>query len=333
MPTKITPSHTAPVEDTISNLTDWVEFKALQSDYHAYNLYELASLNEEYEDEENENFAEQDLFNEEIVMRVIDEIAHRAKVLNEAYPFALCHNDKDICLKRNSFNIGQWIYLYCLIISHRTADGVNIDSFDLSNADRDLLQIASVYAAVGHLDDAFSFGFPRPENSGFFDALRDVFAKFGEGTPLTETKLGYSPKVKDGEVDIVAWQVMNDHLPGKKFLLGQVATGANWNQKSIKCAIEYFLDSYFLDSPKSTPIPAMFIPFCIEEQYGGTRHHVMLNLTKQFGIIYYRLRLPYYALMGFNKPNNFHRKNENNKIVDFVKNCLGDQLPDVVFTT
>ena len=330
MSNKITPSHTAPINDGISNLTDWVELKTIFSTFNAFNLSDLSSLTEEAEDEENINFAEQDLENEETFIRVCDEIANRIKTLDKAYPFSLGQNDNDLILNSTVFNIGQWIYLYCLIISHRKADAVNINDFNLSNDDRDLLQIASVYAAVGHIGDAFSFGFPRPEGSGFFEALKDTFEQVGEGAPLDGVRPGYSAAVKDGEVDIVAWQPMNDNLPGKLFLLGQVATGNNWTDKSIRGAIEYFFKTYFNEHPASSPIPAMFIPFCIEECDGGSRHQVMQNHTTRFGIVYYRLRLPYYALIGFNKKNDFHRKNESTKISKFVLQQLGDQLPETV---
>jgi len=332
MTNKITPSHTAPIDEDISNLTDWVELKTIFSDYNAFNLSDLSSLTEEYEDDENIDFSEQDLDNEESYIKVCDEIANRAKTLGDAYPFCFENNDTEISLHNSAFNIGQWIYLYCLVISHRKADTVNITDFSLTNDDRDILQIASVYAAVGHIGDAFSFGFPRPENSNFFDALKNTFTKMGEGSPLNEVRPGYSSAVKDGEVDIVAWQAMNDGLPGKLFLLGQVATGNNWTDKSIIGAMEYFFGAYFSEKPASKAIPAMFIPFCIEEQYGGSRHQVMQNHSSRFGIIYYRLRLPYYALIGFNKPNNFHRKDESDKIMGFVQQQLGDQLPDTVCT-
>jgi len=328
---KIAPSHTPPIEDGISNLTDWVELKAIFSDFHIFSLSELSSLTEEYEDEENVNFVEQDRDNEDTVLKVTDEICTRQQVLQDAYPFELGNNNHAIRLKNETFNIGHWIYLYCLIISHAKPDGVNTKELTLNNQDRDILQIASVYAAAGHLGEAFSFGFPRSDHSNFFEALAKTFTLFNEGKALDCPRPGYSPTIKDGEVDIVAWQPMNDNRPGKLFMLGQVATGNNWQEKSIKNAIETFLDTcHFSDTPKSTPIPAMFIPYCIDEQYNGSTHDVILRLTKQFGIIYYRLRLPYYALSAFEKSQKIHRQDENVKISDFVKDILGNKLPEAV---
>lgn len=326
MTSKISACSTPPIEGTISNIADWVELKVLSSSFLAYNLPDILSLTEQYEDEENENIGEQDHTKEDLESRIVEEIAHRKTVLGDSYPFDLKNSDREIYLNMAISNIGQWIYLYCLIISHRKADTVNETEFNLSNADRDLLQIASIYAAVGHFGKAISFGFPRPDQSGIINALKKAFNQVGEGRTVSRIKLGSSPFIKDGEVDIIAWQDMNDRLPGKKFLLGQVATGSNWQDKSIKGVIEHFFFTCFDEKPVSTPISGMFIPFCIDEEYNGSRHQVMTTLTSQFGIIYNRLRLPYYALQGFKVDYDFERKNESDKIIAFVKSSLGSDL-------
>lgn len=333
MTSKLVVANTAPLNDSINDLTDWVELKTIESEFNSYNLRELAELNEQYEDEENENFTEQDLENDESVIRVTDEIAYRMNILGESYPFELDNNDNQIKLKTGEKNIGEWIYLYCLIISHRKADGVSSSDFELSNTDRDILQIASVYAAAGDFGNVVSFGFPRPDNSGFLQALKDTFSKVGEGEPRPSFLPGISPHANDAEIDLIAWQEMNDGMPGKKLLIGQVATGKNWKGKSVISAINYVFNTYFSESPCSSAIPAMFIPFCIDEHFGGSRHDVLHDLTRKFGIVYYRLRLPLYALRGFSDHGDVPRREEENKISSFVKNILGDEIFNASFAT
>ena len=329
---RIVASHTAPIGDTVSDLVDWIELKILESEFNAFNLNELSSLTEEGEDEENEDYSKQDLLNEETVSTAIAEIVFRLEKLEDSYPFEMAADDTEMRLKQGERNIGQWIYLYCLIISHRKADGVNISDFDLTNDDRDILQIASVYAAVGHFGEAVSFGWPRKDDSGFVTALKDTFLRMKEGMPREGFLPGASPHIKDGEIDVVAWTPMNDDLPGKLFLLGQVATGKNWKDKSILSAIQYVFDIYFSLSPSSPPIGAMFIPFCIDEEHGGSRHEVLHNLTKRFGIIYYRLRLPYYALIAFNREGiSLPRGDESSKIKGFIQKILGAELFNSTF--
>ncbi len=318
----------APVDEAACDLADWVELKTLTSNFASYNLNELVSLTEEHEDAESEDFSEQDAHGEDVRQQAIDEIDFREKVLKDAYPFELSESEFEIKLK-GDLNIGQWVYLYCLCISHAEGDTVNEMEFSLSNNDRDLMQIAATFAAAGHFGEAVSFGFPRPSQTqgGFLPALRQTFSRMGEGVALNQIKPGFSPNVKDGEVDVIAWQPMNDGMPGKKFLLGQVATGLNWKGKSIRGAIRFFVDEYFSDSPKSDPVAAMFIPFCIPPEFRGSQRDVMLRLTKQFGIVYYRLRIPYYVHQAFGEERDFDRKNESGKFQNFVENLLGGQLP------
>ena len=332
MTPKIVASHTAPIDDTVSDLVDWIELKILESEFNAFNINELSSLTEEGEDEENENYSEQDLLNEDTVLTAIEEIVFRLEKLGDSYPFEMAADDTEVRLKQEDVNIGQWVYLYCLIISHRKSDGVNISDFDLSNEDRDILQIASVYAAAGHFGEAVSFGWPRKDGSKFLIAIKDTFSSMGEGTPRDSFLPGVNCHAKDGEIDIVAWTSMNDDLPGKLFLLGQVATGKNWKDKSILSAIQYVFDTYFSRSPVSEPIGAMFIPFCIDKQYEGSRHEVLQDLTSRFGIIYYRLRLPYYALIGFNRKEiSTPREEESFKIKGFIQDTLGAELFNSTF--
>ena len=324
MTSKLVAAHTAPVDNPVSDLVDWLELKVLESEFNAFNLNELASLNEDSEDEENEDFSEQDLMNEEKIIEAAQEIETRIKALKEAYPFELSNGDKQIRLKKDESNIGRWIYLYCLFISHRKPNGVNVNEFELSNQDRDLLQIASVYAAVGHFDEAVSFGWPRPDSTNFMAALENTFKSMGEGVVRDHFLPGVSPYANDGEIDLVAWQPMNDGMPGKLYMLGQVATGSNWKDKSILSAIDYIHRTYFMAYPPSPVIGAMFIPFCIDGEYGGSKRDVIENLTQQFGIIYYRLRLPYYALLG-TKKDTFPRADEQPKLKAFIKSFLGDE--------
>lgn len=331
MTSKLVISNTAPIDSTVCDLVDWVELKVLESEFNAYNIRELAELNEQYEDEENEDFSEQDLENDESVIRVSDEIAHRMKVLDASYPFELVNDDNEIRLKMGGKNIGEWIYLYCLIISHRKADGVNSSDFELTNDDRDLLQVASVYAAAGDYGSVVSFGFPRPDNSNFLEAMKSTFSDVGEGSPRDNFLPGVSPHANDAEIDLIAWQSMNDGLPGKKLLIGQVATGNNWRGKSVTAAIDYVFTTYFSLRPCSSAVPAMFIPFCLDEDHGGSRHDVLHDLTNRFGIVYYRLRLPLYALKGYSMYENIPRKEESARIPSFIKSILGDQIFDNSF--
>jgi hypothetical protein len=120
-----------------------------------------------------------------------------------------------------------------------------------------------------------------------------------EGIALDEPKDGYLTDSKDAGVDVIAWKNSADNLPGKLLMFGQVASGYNWEDKSIKNDIDTFKNTFFSDFPQSPPIPSMFIPFCISPNSNGTLRNRMNGLAEKFGIVYYRYRLPKLAEQGW----------------------------------
>ena len=106
----------------------------------------------------------------------------------------------------------------------------------------------------------------------FFQALKKTYEAFGEVKVRQRRRAGASIAVKDAGIDIIAWENSNDGLPGYRYLLGQVASGANWKDKTVRNDIKLFHDDWFFDEPKSTPSPAMFIPFCIDSAHGDSRN-------------------------------------------------------------
>lgn len=98
---------------------------------------------------------------------------------------------------------------------------------------------------------------------------------------------------------MVSWRPTSDGLAGTYYLLGQVASGHNWPDKSVLNDINHFHWAWFEVAPASAATGAMFVPFCItelEEREGFEEQEVlaskMQSLTKQFGVFLYRYRLP-----------------------------------------
>lgn len=133
-------------------------------------------------------------------------------------------------------------------------------------------------------------------------ALRDAFQRFGAGQVRAEVPEGLPRDLKDGGIDVIAWRDHPDEMPGKVYMLGQCASGQNWQQKSIKEYIEQ-LHSWFTDRPAVHSIPAMFIPFTFHRDMGevrtGTFSQAVRNAfwfqESRFGIIFDRLRIAHFA--------------------------------------
>ena len=318
-----------PIHESGCSLADWVEFKTLVAEYKLYRLSGLTRIMDEEQGEENEDFTEQDAINERLLEAVAEELAVRAKYLSSAYPFYFNDDQTELhCCKE--WTVGQYIYLYCLIFSHVNREEVLLVSPPAGNADRDIMQICATYAAAGIVHgNAVSFGFPRPDHSNFLDALKKTYASVGEGEVHDQIPAGAPRDEKDARIDVIAWDNSLDGAPGRYYLLGQVATGKNWKNKSIMGEISLFHNTWFKQSPPSTPNPAMFIPFCIEKEENATLSQAMSYLTEKFGKVYYRYRLPKYAEDGFLLASNDEKKEyqvdrigEVSKIKNYVESFL-----------
>jgi hypothetical protein len=86
--------------------------------------------------------------------------------------------------------------------------------------------------------------------------------------------------------------------PGQPYLIGQVASGRNWQEKSVKQYIDPLNQNWFVRMPRSIPQPAMFIPFCIIPRGVAGVREQLDYYTPLFGNLYYRLVLPHYAALA-----------------------------------
>jgi hypothetical protein len=229
-------------------------------------------------------------------------LAERYEALKETYPFDIAANGLRLSL-RNPLNAGQAIYVFCLLLSNCKKGEVLSGHWvpPIDHGVRDLFQACSTVAAAGQVNGcAISFGWPRPDgNPAFLEKLRSVYERFGEGRPVAQPRPGAATMVKDEEIDVIAWKPTNDHAAGTYYLLGQVASGDNWECKSIKGgSIDYFHRTWFELPPTSQPTASIFIPHAVPPGDGGTRRDKLDLLTEKFGIILYRLRIPALAMRG-----------------------------------
>ena len=322
----------APIGDQVWLLADWLEFQVLASEFHAYRVNELMRLSDEDQDSENPDIKEQDAVNEEVLQAALTELQFRVDALGVSYPFHFEADGSELVLNE-PITSGGYVYLYCLFFSHVQREEVIIPNPPHSNADRDLLQICSTLAAAGSLQaNAISFGFPRPNHSNFINALKITWNKLGDGEVVDTIPVGAPANEKDARIDIIAWTSTPDNAAGKHYLLGQVATGANWQSKSILGEMKPFHDIWFTRTPASTPTPAMFTPFCLDVTPPATLKDAVYYATLKFGLIYYRYRLPYYAHMGYQLAGNntkglfIERYDEFHKVVKYVDDFRNNVL-------
>jgi hypothetical protein len=164
------------------------------------------------ENEQNDDIADQDAEEDQLVQNAQEEIERRLMSVGEGYPFRIDDKGMALCFVTPLTNVGV-IYLFCLYLT-QVGDHTIVKKADapsISNKVRDLFQACSTVAAGGYVGGpAISFGWPRPKGSSFLQALKAVYKEFGDGKPHASPRPGASRAVKDNGIDIIAWRRQAD---------------------------------------------------------------------------------------------------------------------------
>lgn len=289
-----------------SFLADWLELSAWLSDRGQASAAELrGGLALEDDQVAEDTSVDLDERIEEIINEAFVCLDTRSVSAKGSYPFLLDGNS--IKLTDMPLSLSQYVYLFCLVAT-TLRHNVFISSKNIHVMVGEvaiLFQSCATVAAAGFLSGpARSFGFPRRDGSNFLDALSAVFKEIGEGCVASKCPPGFSQDRKDGGVDVIAWRPCPDHQPGQLFLLGQSASGKNWREKSVPKTQDFF--SCFSLRPASPVIPAMFIPFSVDEMvsvrgnhtYDESRSGRYLESTLGVGIVLDRCRIPFFVKRG-----------------------------------
>jgi hypothetical protein len=312
---------------------DWLELKAIASPDGRVGFGTLVSATALTENEQEENIGDKDAEEDRLVLDAQEEINRRRESVGEDYPFRIDDNGQAMCFVKPLTMAGS-IYLFCLFLSH--AFDRTIISKELAphvtNRERDLFQACSTVAAGGWVQGpAISFGWPRPDGSTYLRALKRAYTLFGDGTPHKRARPAASKAVKDNGVDIIAWRRAADGLPGTQYLVAQVASGADWKDKSVITDRQHFHDYWFERKPGSPTTDAMFMPFGLEPELpgDGTPYKDVLvdhvqSIGYKFGRLFYRDRVARHVGDGMRLieagESQIERHEELPKIVKWVDN-------------
>lgn len=219
-------------------------------------------------------------------------VSNRKRALAEAYPFDISEDGRLVTCEINALSHGQAAYLISLVLSNLRAITPLLDGSGMHPTQAEVASLrqyfqyfatAALAAEIG--GQAWSFGFPRPDHSGFLSKLKEVWTVLKDGT--VDPEEGEVPSnPKDDGIDIFAGRVHADGLPGFLFAAAQVATGANWREKSLRGHLDHvFFRRWFSRQPATPPLPYHIVPFALPET--GFR-----NLVNDLGNVLHRLRVP-----------------------------------------
>jgi len=336
VPTLEAPSLTAPVP----TLADWMELWALTNSRGIATDSDLAGIAHATEDYTPSDIIEADVEREAVFDEVFGEIERRLNAAASAYPFVLDSRGTTLRVSGQEFSDAQIVYTFCLLVSeYRRAQLLPQFVFRAHTAAvEDLFQVCSTVAAAGLVGGAaVSFGFPRPDGSGFLSALERTYVqRMREGETERVARPGVSSQTKDGGIDVIAWRQFPDALPGKLYLLGQCASGAQYPEKGVRSYLDSFHGDWFTCQPGSKAIEAVFVPFVLDhdlavrrgESRSEARFGRYLSLARRLGVLVDRCRLAYLVELGIahanTTPGDVDRMDELESVRAWVETVLGE---------
>lgn len=231
-------------------------------------------------------------YEDEILCGVAECLSERQNILGRSYPFQLDSTGDTVTFHPPEADdlIGPTAYTLCLLLSNLRNISPILDNSGVHPTDdevRILRRYFQYFATAGLAAEirgrAWSFGFPRPDGSGFLDKLGKVWTVLGDG--LVEPQIGVPSRPKDDQVDVFAARLPRDGLPGFPLIAAQVATGRRYNQKSVKRHIGAFRSRWFGAQPVTDFIAYMVVPFVMERDR-------FTDDVRVLGNVLHRLRLP-----------------------------------------
>jgi len=247
---------------------------------------ELAA-EEDYETVEEELEAR-----EEAASSAVARIAQRRSILSYAYPFDVDDAGDVVTFLSGDLSYGQAAYLVSLVLSHLSSVSEVLSGTSVYPTEAEIIELrnyfqylatAGLAAEIG--GPAWSFGHPRPDGTGFIEKLTEIWTALRDGRVNRDPSAPSRPK--DDQVDVFAWRKHRDGLPGFLLAAAQVATGANWKDKSVKTQVAgVFAARWFNPQPVTTLVAYHIVPFARPDE--KFRDDVLV-----LGNILHRLRLPF----------------------------------------
>jgi hypothetical protein len=262
------------VYDSISDLADWLEIRAIVAPGRmcsAQDLLEELRVAGETGEEAAPEFEEEEEEEEDVEFKDIEHFADEAFALLEerltwcggeqgTYPFLI--EPGVVSAKDGAENSA---YLFLLLLSK-----FGIQAGPSHSNGSKLFEHLCAAAAVGYFGgnrnrtEALVFGFPRSGASkSFTDAVDELCHRLGEGGgPGDDPRMS---EMKDAALDLVVWNKFQDERPGKIIGFGQCATGERWRGKRTELLPDAFDGTWFKKTLPVRPVRLFFVPHIIEE--------------------------------------------------------------------
>jgi hypothetical protein len=260
-------------------LADWLELHVLASPDRNSSYVDLErTLRREgiIPDDDDESMERQ-------LQDVSVELERRAIAAGRAYPFAL--TERSVVLKDT---VDRYVpYIFCLCLSFFADQVSNRRPYP-----RRMFEYLSCEAARNFVGgEVIRFGFPRQPQDlppEFDLAVDELCKRIKEGTQFRKRRTSSS---KDDGLDVIAWRDFPDQADGKLLLVGNCASGKDWNVKLTELNPSGFCEKWMFETPVSIRaglVKAFFVPRRIKLSNWK-------DTSRDAGVIFDRCRIAYWA--------------------------------------
>ncbi len=226
----------------------------------------------------NASREEQTVQLEDTLACVRRELACRASLAGQAYPFRLRSSSLERVTRNNSrFST----YTFCLMLSYIPWEKRRVTGHF---PERTFEELSCLVAKQYLGGDSLRFAWPRVTSqlpSQFEQAVNELCKRIGEGDGYRAADALDSEK--DGGLDVVAWRTI-DPRPGKLVLFGACATGGDWEDKLQELQPGDFCKTYFKGTVPLKPAKAFFTPRVVPPNRWR-------NYSNKAGLIFDRCRV------------------------------------------
>lgn len=272
-------------------VADYLELKAVYSEDRQSFSADIIDALELSADAEFDDVDTEMRVREDIAAGAVTRMTSRKRVLSTSYPFDLDDYGDVVSFTATEPDLGQTAYLVSLILSNLRAISPLLDGSPMHPSDQEMRELRQHFqyfataAIAGEIGGpAWSFGFPRPDRTGFMTKLSEIWAVLKDGHVKADPSAPTEPK--DDQVNVFAWREQRDGLPGFLLVAAQVATGRDWKDKSIKSHIDrVFAARWFERTPVTEMVAYHVIPFARPDD--KFRDDVLV-----LGNVLHRLRVP-----------------------------------------
>jgi hypothetical protein len=248
-------------------LADFAEIQTLLR--HSFSSTELQRFLSRIDDNfENEGIVDDDVANEDLSDKVMQEIESRLNACPEGYPFEMNMAGMHISI-RDAVSANQAkVYRYLLLATRLDMNANRVQNSIDGALLMEELGASALRQYLGGMR-ARTIVFGTAQAGSFSAKVTKLCSEFREGGIFNNPNLGPVTRNDDG-LDVVGWIPFSDVLPSKICVFAQCKTGTSWRDDTTKLVPSTFIKKWMTGSFALDPVKAYIIAESVSRDYWNT---------------------------------------------------------------